>query len=125
MGLKFSKYERLASKKIIERLFKYENKIYLNSFTLLWSTSDNSNCRVEILFSVPKKKVIKAVNRTHIKRIMRECYRTNKDYIYGILNSNIYVALIYNTSEIMKYAHLERELLEIFDVLGKKINESI
>lgn len=125
MRLKFSKNERLASKKIIERLFRHGNQISFNSFTLFWTPNHNLAQRIEILISVPKKKVAKAVNRNYIKRIMRECYRKNKDDIYGLLSKNIHLALVYNRAEIINYAHLEKELLEIFNLLGKKVNENI
>lgn len=124
MRLTFPKAERLSSKKNIDQLFKFGAKIRAGSFTLFGSPKDNSNPRIEILISVPKKNITKAVRRTHIKRVIRECYRKNKEYIYSLFSNEIYIALIYNHSEIIEYVHLEAELLNAFNLLRKKINEN-
>ena len=124
MKLTFSKSERLSSKKIIEELFINGHKLYLNSFMLIWDNKTNSNPRIEILISVPKKKIIKSSDRSYIKRIIRESYRQNKEYIYNLITDNIYIALVYNKKDLIEFNNLEIELLTIFERLSKKLNEN-
>ena len=124
MKLTFSKSERLSSKKIIEELFTNGHKIYLNSFMLIWANKTNSDPRIEMLISVPKKKIIKSIDRSYIKRIIRESYRQNKEYIYNLITDNIYIALVYNKKDLIEFNSLEIELLTIFKRLSKKLNEN-
>jgi ribonuclease P protein component len=124
MKLTFSKSERLSSKKIIEELFTNGHKIYLNSFMLIWANKTNSDPRIEMLISVPKKKIIKSIDRSYIKRIIRESYRQNKEYIYNLITDNIYIALVYNKKDLIEFNNLEIELLTIFERLSKKLNEN-
>tara|TARA_B110000467_G_C18321804_1_gene485893 strand:- start:881 stop:1258 length:378 start_codon:yes stop_codon:yes gene_type:complete len=124
MKLTFSKSERLASKKIIEKLFINGHRIYLNSFMLIWCRKPNSNPRIEILISVPKKIIIKSVDRNYIKRIMRESYRKNKEQIYNLITDNIHIALVYNKKDLIEFNNIEIELLAIFEMLSKKLNEN-
>tara|TARA_B110000495_G_C22526945_1_gene320804 strand:+ start:16 stop:393 length:378 start_codon:yes stop_codon:yes gene_type:complete len=124
MKLTFSKSERLSSKKIIEELFINGHKLYLNSFMLIWDNKTNSNPRIEILISVPKKKIIKSSDRSYIKRIIRESYRQNKEYIYNLITNNIHIALVYNKKDLIEFNNLETELLAIFEMLSKKLNEN-
>ena len=124
MKLTFSKSERLSSKKIIEELFTNGHKIYLNSFMLIWANKTNSDQRIEMLISVPKKKIIKSIDRSYIKRIIRESYRQNKEYIYNLITDNIYIALVYNKKDLIEFNNLEIELLTIFERLSKKLNEN-
>ena len=124
MKLTFSKSERLASKKIIEKLFINGHRIYLNSFMLIWCRKPNSNPRIEILISVPKKIIIKSVDRNYIKRIMRESYRKNKEQIYNLITDNIHIALVYNKKYLIEFNNIEIELLAIFEMLSKKLNEN-
>ena len=124
MKLTFSKSERLASKKIIEKLFINGHRIHLNSFMLIWCRKPNSNPRIEILISVPKKKIIKSIDRNYIKRIIRESYRKNKEQIYNLITDNIHIALVYNKKDLIEFNNIEIELLAIFEMLSKKLNEN-
>ena len=79
MANTFSKSERICSQIVIDDLFK-KGKI-LKSFPFLvryLPYSFNKGAKVQIVISVPKRKVKKAVDRNRLKRQIREVYRLNK-----------------------------------------------
>lgn len=56
---------------------------------------------VQVLISVPKRKVKKAHERNRIKRLIREAYRLNKHALKDVLErteSKMYLAIVYNAS---------------------------
>ncbi len=125
MRFTFSKEERLSSKKIIDELFRLNKKIYSKNFTIIWDKKTQSNPKIELLISVPKKNIKKSSDRNYVKRMIRESYRINKPIIYSLISVNIYVILVYNKKEVQKFNILEKEIVAIFDNLSNVINESV
>jgi ribonuclease P protein component len=83
----FKKYERLCSKRILDKLF-LEGKSYLLypiKLTILEIKFDNPT-PAQVVFIVPKKRFKKANKRNLIKRRMREAYLLLKDEFYKNLN---------------------------------------
>lgn len=76
-----NKAERLCSKKLIERLFAGGNSSF-PAFPLrvvyMWLSPEESEAKVSIMTSVPKKRFKHAVDRNRVKRQIREAYRLNK-----------------------------------------------
>jgi ribonuclease P protein component len=82
-GNKFSAEEKLKSKKAIDKLFKEGKSVSRNGFTLVYFIGAlNSVYPAQAGFTVPKKHFKLAVDRNHIKRLIREAYRLNKGVIY-------------------------------------------
>lgn len=74
-----NKSERLHSEKLIESIFR--STTYIKSFPLLFiynKLDKQHHIGFQVLFSAPKKKFPRAVDRNRIKRLMREAYRLNK-----------------------------------------------
>ena len=87
---KFSKEERLCSKKLIERLFAGGNRSFpafpLRVVYMPLSVDENPT-DVSILISVPKKRFKHAVKRNQVKRQVREAYRLNKHILIDSLKA--------------------------------------
>ena len=123
--LGFKKKEIISSKSDIKDLFNSPRYIKLNSLNLIWKySSENSRYFVNILIVVPKKNISKAVDRNRIKRVIRESYRKNKNYLIEVVkkqNKKINIAFIYQDLKIKPYTKIETEMKDIFVKLKKEL----
>ena len=79
MNESFGREEKLKSKIIISRLFAEGKSINKFPLRLVYMPMDESDIfKHKAAVSVPKKNFKRAVDRTHLKRLMREAYRKNK-----------------------------------------------
>lgn len=94
-----NKKERLCSKKTIDNLFANNNSFFSHPFVVKWQLhNDPQEYPAQLLIIVPKRKLRHAVDRNRTKRLIRECYRVQKQRLYDILQSNeckLRLALIY------------------------------
>lgn len=90
MSNRFPKSKRLCSQFLIDRLFEHNNNKSLTAFPLrlvyrLVDKPDDGSFRGNddsaLLISVPKRMFKHAVDRNHVKRQVREAYRTNQQLI--------------------------------------------
>jgi ribonuclease P protein component len=120
----FRKEERLRAKKLIESLFNSGNIVTLSPFRIIWKKCElKSKYPVQIAISVPKKNFRKAVQRSRIKRRIREAYRKNKHTIYEIFEKKhlqIAAMLIYMASEELPYAEIEQKISLTLQLLLQK-----
>ncbi len=123
--LGFKKKEIISSKSDIKDLFNSPRYIKLNSLNLIWKySSENSRYFVNILIVVPKKNISKAVDRNRIKRVIRESYRKNKNYLIEVVkkqNKKINIAFVYQDLKIKPYTKIETEMKDIFVKLKKEL----
>ena len=120
MRLTFLKNERNLSKKSINSIHKSGNSIYSQSCKLMWINSISRNPKIQLLISVPKKNIKKAVDRNYVKRLIKEIYKTNKPFIYNLISNPIEIILIYNKTTLPDFNKLKIELLTLFETLDKK-----
>ncbi len=115
--VKFRKSERLCSRKSIGNLFVNGNSLIHYPFRVIWLDSGAERpFPVKIAFSVPARRVKKAVDRNRIKRLIRESYRHNKNTLYEsplFLNRTIDIALIYVSGEIYEFDYINTRLKEL------------
>jgi ribonuclease P protein component len=120
---KFSKGERLCSRKAIERLFASGNSLFHHPFRLIWIDSDFPGpYPVRLAISVPARKVGRAVHRNHIKRLIRESFRTNKAILYEFLqrgNMKIDMMLIYVADEEIVFNTVNTRLKELMNIFTR------
>lgn len=86
---KFTKNERLTTKKTIDSLFKEPTGsffAYPIKLTYLLQPK-SSTSKAQVLITVPKRNFKKAHDRNRIKRQLREIYRKNKTILYDCLTS--------------------------------------
>lgn len=113
MNFRLQKNERLHSKKLIKELFDKGSSFFLYPFKLiqLEVTIENSGTN-QVLFSVSKKKLKRAVDRNLVKRRLKEIYRLNKDICIQQDPSKL-IAVIYVASDILPFNQLEPKLVKL------------
>lgn len=111
----FRKEERLSKEKIIDQLFKKGKSFSIYPIRIVWLETDlATDVPVQVLISIPKKRIRKAVDRNLLKRRIREVYRKNKSSLYDLLNKSdckCALGIVYTSSEIALYHELERKII--------------
>lgn len=120
-GLK--KNERLHNEKLIESIFR--STTYIKSFPLLFiynKLDDRYQLGFQVLFSVPKKKFPRAVDRNRIKRLMREAYRLNKQGFFEFFGDGPACgAFIFTNKELPEIKTIEKALHKIIKGLHETL----
>ncbi len=121
----FSKKERLASRKTIEKIFQSGKAINESPFRLLWIESDGEEkIFLKLAISVPRKNFKKAVDRNKIKRLIRERYRLNKHSFFppiGSSEKNYAAIIIYTGREIPDGKEMEAKFFVTLQRFAKEI----
>lgn len=123
MNQKLSKNERLHSKKSIKELFDKGSSFFLYPFKVLYLDLPQEQIETnQVLFSVSKKKIKKAVDRNQVKRRIKEAYRLNKHLLANAeVKKNI--SLIYVSSDISSFKKIEPVIQKILVRLDHLSNE--
>ena len=104
--------ERLKLRKQIETLFQQGEAFsvfplrVVYKFTELAETEESP---VRIGFSIPKKRIKKAVGRNKVRRVLKEAWRLNKHSLYGVIpeGTQLHGFLVYTGSEKLTFAEAE------------------
>ena len=116
----FPKSEKLKSKKKIAELFLQKNFFMHDEIKLYWRVNNADEHHKKIVIIVPKKKIVKAVDRNKIKRYLRESYRINKS-ILDLENKQINIGFVYLSSKISDFKAIERKIKLILLRLREEI----
>ena len=109
----FSKEDRLCSSLRIETLFSEGERLYEFPFKAIWQEDDTLQSTVKVAISVPKKRLSKASQRNHIKRLVREAYRKQKNLLVEKLlqkNKSINLMLVYTLPSILTFNEIEDKI---------------
>ena len=109
----FSKEDRLCSSRRIETLFTEGERLYEFPFKAIWQEDDTLQSTVKVAISVPKKRLSKASQRNHIKRLVREAYRKQKSLLVEKLlqeNKSINLMLVYTLPSILSFTEIEDKI---------------
>ncbi|MGE5423799.1 MAG: ribonuclease P protein component [Syntrophothermus sp.] len=123
----FTKDERLHRKILIGRLFQEGAHFYVYPFRVKWMIIPPEKSPAQLLISVPRQYVKKAVNRNYIKRRIRESYRLNKPILYTELekkNMQLVFSVCYTTKEILTYQKISEKIIVILHRLSEIYAES-
>ena len=101
----FRKRERVTSQKLIDLLFGGGQSKSFVAFPLraVWLVSARSDeSPVQVLVSVPKKRLHHAVDRNRAKRQVREAYRLNKQILLESLpaDKSLVVAFVWQSDRL-------------------------
>lgn len=122
----FTKGERLRKKKYIEALFrsKYQFLCYPYRVVYCFLEMQIASAPAQVLISIPKRKIKKAVKRNLLKRRTREAYRVEKQSLYTHLDEqekNLAIGLIYVADEVLNYNEIDNAIKTIVKTLKEKI----
>ena len=116
MDCKFSKAERLHSKKLIKELFDKGSSFFLYPFKVLY-LDDSRVTDNQLLVSVSKRKLKNATDRSYIKRRVKEAYRPNKHLLPATQESKKLIALIYVSKDLMGFHDIQPKVIKILKKL--------
>jgi len=116
------KSERLCSKLVINQLFNEGKSFYESPFKVFWleSNINSKDNLIQVLISIPKKNIKKAVERNYIKRTVKEAYRLNKHIITEKLEPQKktgLLALVYTGKQIHNWQFIQNKIILILQRL--------
>lgn len=123
----FPKNERMSSKKLISELFERGNSKRFKNLRLIHrELALPLDLPLQILISVPKKNLPRAVDRNKIKRRIREAVRRQKSEFQQILgqqNKQVAIAIVYSDTRILPYKAIFDNLTAILAYLSDEYGE--
>ena len=122
MNFTFKKNERLCSKTIIDTLF--ENGKFINAYPLRLSFiayNFPENIQGQVMFIVSKRRLKKAVDRNHTKRLLREAYRLQKQGFYNLNGKKYAMAISFNGKEPLDFDTAKKSIAKIISKLNDQV----
>lgn len=122
MDYKFSKEEKLKSRKLIEKMFAEGKTVSKYPLKLIYiQTELKDEIKVQAGVSVSKRNFKRAVDRNKIKRLLREAYRLNKNLIFNTIQFPYALMFLYIGKEFPKnYDEISKSMIKL---LQKFISE--
>jgi len=118
--LTFGKAERLKSKIEIAQLFESGKSLAKFPLRLIYLALDNDKEHHKIGVSVSKRNFQKAVDRNHIKRLLRESYRKNKHLIFNKSTTSYAIMFLYIGKAKPNYQTLDDKMAQLLKELNQK-----
>jgi ribonuclease P protein component len=125
----FRKPERLNRKKLIEQLFARGSSFFIYPYKVIWLLMDAEHpYPAQVLISVSKRAMKRAVARNSVKRQIRELYRHKKHEIYAILSEkgrHALIGIIYTGSEKLPFELAEQKINQVMARLLKEMRKQL
>ena len=124
MDFSYPKAEKLKSKKIIDLLFSEGKSVSKYPLRLVYIKHDfEEDIPLKIGVSVSKKYFKKAVDRNYYKRLLRECYRLNKQLLVENLDAKYCCMFFYQTNDKLSYSEINEKTIQLFEKFIKVLRE--
>ncbi len=119
-------FEKLKSRKLIERVFKEGRSFNIFPFRVIYLFTVDNTSFLQAGFAVSSKTFKRAVDRTRIKRLMREAYRLQKKPLQNILEQkqkSIVAFIVFTGKELPVFSDTKVKILSLLQRLEKMIDE--
>lgn len=124
MKFTFPKKEKLKSQKLIEKLFLEGKAVTAFPIRLLYlQTTFEDGTKIKTGVSVSKRNFKKAVDRNHIKRLLREAYRLNKPEYFNNITTSYAFMILYLGKDATDYDSVNFKLKMVFKTFLEKISK--
>ena len=124
---RFQKQERIVSQKLIEELFGGGKSHSLAAFPLrvvyMQLERQDRQEPVEVLISVPKKRLHHAVDRNRAKRQIREAYRLQKQLLTEKMaqGQTVDIAFVWLSDQLLPSAEVNGRMKNLLERIAKRI----
>ena len=124
MNFKYSKQDKLKSKKLIEQLFTEGKSVTAYPLKLIYlKTEFEDDSILKTGVSVSKRLHKTAVDRNRIKRLLREAYRLNKPLYFNNSSASYAFMILYLSKDGTTFDKLNKTMKVLFEKFLKSISE--
>lgn len=124
MKLTFNQKEKLKSKKLIEQLFTEGQSVSAFPLRLVYlPTLFLDGATIKTGVSVSKRHFKTAVDRNHVKRLMREAYRQHKAVYFNNIHTSYAFMILYIGKEKLTLKQIETQMKLLFEKFSTKVSE--
>ncbi|NNE30841.1 MAG: ribonuclease P protein component [Winogradskyella sp.] len=125
MRFKYSKKDKLKSKKLIEQLFTEGQAVTVFPLKLIYiKTNFEDGSQFKTGVSVSKRLHKTAVNRNKIKRLLREVYRYNKPLYFNNSSGSYAFMILYLSKDGTTFDKLNNSIKLLFTKFIDKTSSS-
>ncbi|MBC3845784.1 ribonuclease P protein component [Winogradskyella echinorum] len=125
MSFKYSKKDKLKSKKLIEQLFTEGKAITAYPLRLIYLKNEfEDGSKLKTGVSVSKRLHKTAVARNRIKRLLREAYRLNKPLYFNNSSTSYAFMILYLSKDGTTFDKLNKSTKLLFDKFIDKTSET-
>ena len=116
MRFKYTKKDKLKSKKVIDHLFNEGKSISVYPLRLVYlKTEYEDNSIIKTGVSVSKRLHKTAVARNRIKRLLREAYRLNKPLFFNNSTTSYAFMILYLSKDGTTFEELNTKMKLLFE----------
>lgn len=120
--------ERLKLRKQIETLFQTGEAFSVFPLRVVYSLNSLTAAEVSPVragFSIPKKRIKKAVNRNRVRRLLREAWRLQKHALYQSIPADhqLHCFLIFTGNEKLTFEEAKTAVKKLTDKLIPKLKK--
>ena len=118
----FRKSERLCNKKLTKELYLKGDSYTEEFLRIVYNKSFFNSDFLKVQIIVPKRNVVSAVKRNHIKRQIREAVRKNKYFLIQHLREKqicLNCAILYQVKQQKSSVIIEEKIISLFQFLVK------
>ena len=121
--------ERLKLRKQIETLFQTGEAFSVFPLRIVYRIiplTDASASPVQVGFSIPKKRIKKAVGRNKVRRVLKEAWRLQKHPLYQAMpeGKQLHCFLIYSGPPLLTFEEAKAAILKIQQKLIPKLQSA-
>ena len=121
----YPKEEKLKKKKYIDLLFSEGRSVSKYPLRLVFAPAKDLEIPLQMGVSVSKRYFKKAVDRNYFKRVLRECYRLNKELLHDNLNEPYVMMFFYQTKDRLTYQEIEQKTKDLFQKFTLSLNKDL